>query len=101
MALREFGDREGSTWQVWESRPTPAHPDSAEARYFSRYRSDPSGEVPGRFTSGREAGWLTFTCGDQRRRLSPIPSGWEKADERALREYLARSDAVLPKRVAD
>jgi hypothetical protein len=33
-------------------------------------------------------GWLSFHCGASRRRLAPVPRGWESADEDQLRGYL-------------
>jgi hypothetical protein len=32
-------------------------------------------------------GWLCFECGDDRRRLSPIPKGWARASDATLEAY--------------
>ena len=41
-------------------------------------------------------GWLTFQAGREKRRLAPIPSGWEAAAERQLEQYCARAHPVRP-----
>jgi hypothetical protein len=93
MPLRELKDLDGRVWQVWESRPGPAAADSAEGRYFESQASK-AGEPITRFTAGRSGGWVTFTCGDERRRLSPIPADWHTASDAQLRNYLAEADQV-------
>jgi hypothetical protein len=90
MALREFADDAGRQWKVWDSRPGKPQPNSAEARYLTAQ----GGENAKRFTPGRGEGWLTFTSDTERRRLSPIPTDWERADDTALRRYLVSADAV-------
>jgi hypothetical protein len=57
MPLREFRDSSGVQWRVWETTPQPG------AVFDERLKS----------------GWLTFESADTRRRLAPIPSGWEEA----------------------
>jgi hypothetical protein len=36
-------------------------------------------------------GWLAFDCGDEKRRLAPIPSGWETAPEAELMALMAHA----------
>ena len=36
-------------------------------------------------------GWLSFDCGLDRRRLAPIPSGWESLDDEELAELCRRA----------
>jgi hypothetical protein len=57
MPLREFTDSTGVAWRVWDTVPTPV------SAYDERLK----------------AGWLTFqdTAGS-RKRLAPIPRGWEE-----------------------
>jgi len=62
MAYREFQDSGGLTWAVWETYPS--RPDVVNADW--------------------RAGWLTFRSGTQRRRLAPIPKGWEEATPNRL-----------------
>ena len=71
MALREFAGPDGETWLVWDTVP-------ASERLLSNFPE----------------GWLTFQKGDERRRLMPIPKGWENSTSIALRTYLARAEPV-------
>lgn len=61
MPVRDFIDANGVRWRVWSTVPRLTRglqPDFAE-------------------------GWLTFESEAERRRLAPIPAGWETtADER-------------------
>ena len=58
MAYAEFSDREGRCWRVWHTRPRLA-------------------EVLSRLPSEWKDGWLTFECDGDKRRLAPVPRGWE------------------------
>ena len=62
MALREFTDRRGNSWRVWETRPTT---DNVRPEL--------------------QDGWLTFEQGETRRRLAPIPERWAECSELELR----------------
>ena len=66
MSIRILMDQGGMQWQVFE-----VFPDSARA---SR------GQVPSSFRDG----WLCFQSPYERRRLAPIPLGWQMWDDRAL-----------------
>jgi len=57
MAIREFTDSAGIAWRVWSTTPR------AGAVYGESY----------------QAGWLTFESAGVRKRLVPIPVGWEEA----------------------
>jgi len=54
MAVREFSDKNGVLWRVWQTRPS-------RDIYLGKYRE----------------GWLTFECDGERRRLAPVPAAWE------------------------
>ncbi|MDB4905422.1 MAG: hypothetical protein JWO05_206 [Gemmatimonadetes bacterium] len=76
MAHRTIRDSLGTQWQVWETRPGP--------------RSKVSPQLMG--------GWLTFesvTSPPLKRRLVPIPAGWEGTTDSGLLEMLIRSHLVL------
>jgi hypothetical protein len=75
MASRELIDSTGAVWLVWETRPT------------TRVRLDPA----------FEAGWLTFQCGLQLRRLAPAPAGWDALTDAEL-ERLCRSATPVERR---
>jgi hypothetical protein len=57
MPIREFRDSDGRLWRVWGT--IPDHARTLGSLY--------------------ETGWLTFESGPERRRLAPIPAGWEEA----------------------
>jgi hypothetical protein len=64
MAARTFQDSSGAVWEVFE-----VHRSSSK---------------PGAVSSGLEGGWLSFVSGEQRRRLAPYPSEWERAGDEEL-----------------
>jgi hypothetical protein len=78
MALREFTDRTGCRWRVWDIRPEQM---PAAARAEDHLQNVIHG-------------WLAFepAGGGQKRRLSPIPARWEKATEEELERMLERAD---------
>lgn len=71
VPIRDFVDAAGVLWQVWSTVPYT----TGVARSF------------------RE-GWLTFECTHERRRLAPIPNGWEEASAAQLRVYCGRAEAI-------
>ncbi|MEJ7810879.1 MAG: hypothetical protein WKG32_10765 [Gemmatimonadaceae bacterium] len=108
MALREFTDTAGRTWQVWDTVPETAHEEQI-FRQSTRLQADAerraTDDEPGaavlpnrRFGPGREGGWLTFMTstsgGEDKRRLSPIPPGWADATEAELVAYMAQAEPV-------
>jgi hypothetical protein len=80
MALREFIDRTGCRWRVWDIRPEELHPATRAEDYLQTVIH----------------GWLAFepAGGGEKRRLSPIPRGWENATEADLESMLQRADPV-------
>lgn len=74
-----FTADDGAVWTVRAVRPARVT--------ASRTR------LPGDF----EHGWLAFENGEAKRRLSPIPDGWEELDEAGLRE-LCRQATPAPGR---
>jgi hypothetical protein len=92
MALREFVGDDGQNWQVWDTRPTTPAGDSprGDAREGPVEKAT---ELP-LISKKREAGWLTFTSTAERRRLSPIPDDWERADETSLRALARAADRI-------
>jgi hypothetical protein len=71
MAIREFTDSSGVKWRVWSTVP----------------------RVSGIYDMSLRAGWLTFESASGRRRLAPIPRGWQDADAARL-ELMCRSAEV-------
>jgi hypothetical protein len=76
MAYREFTDDGGTVWRAWDTYPGSA----ANVR------------------PGFEGGWLGFECEAERRRLAPVPDGWEQASDGDLRGMLARAQPNRPTR---
>jgi hypothetical protein len=78
-------------WDVWDVRPQTmgARPtDDTEQR--PRVRSPFSREL--------SDGWLCFEAGGIKRRLWPIPTGWEMMNERDLATLCARASTAPPGR---
>lgn len=71
MPLREFVDEDGTVWLAWSTFPRSG------------------ANVRPAFADG----WLSFQTGggEDRRRLVPVPQGWEAASENELRAYLRRA----------
>jgi hypothetical protein len=78
MGLRTLVDAGGTEWTVWDTVP--------EARR-------------GLVQAGFERGWLTFQCESEKRRLAPIPPGWEVATDEALEDLLRSASPVAPRPV--
>ena len=75
MAIRNFTDSAGTAWRVWST--TPAR-----------------GAV---LDDAHREGWLTFESADARRRLAPIPRGWEEVPTERL-ELMCRAADVVKRR---
>lgn len=117
MAHRTFTDAAGVSWQVWDVRPSwtwaerrrtdRRHGAVGSARDGRGQRDESSNggvreerRVSDRrgagtrqlvVRNGYEDGWLTFECAGQRRRLTPIPPGWEMLPDLTLGELCRRS----------
>jgi hypothetical protein len=64
---KTFKDRQGKTWDVWQVDPKQgSHAPVAEEFSF---------------------GWLCFESADEKRRLAPVPEGWERADDDTIEQW--------------
>jgi hypothetical protein len=82
--LRGFTDSTGVEWRVWEVFPTRAGmPSGAEALSRTSLKETP-------FANG----WLCFESVDAKRRLAPIPPGWEFASGEILAEFCLQATIV-------
>lgn len=103
MPSREFCAGDGARWRVWSVIPG-WRDDGERRRGYDRRSPDPVLRYAGperRTGDDRRArnpllapgfrdGWLVFERSGERRRLAPIPAGWERMTERGL-ERLCRS----------
>jgi hypothetical protein len=72
MAIRDFTDSAGIAWRVWSTTPR-------------------AGAV---YDESHKAGWLTFESANTRKRLAPIPRGWEEATPERL-ELMCRAAEIV------
>jgi hypothetical protein len=82
MAIREYVDPSGRTWDVWAVYPTIAI----------------SGQVP--VDSRAANGWLAFQCGNLRRRFYGPPDGWETMSDKQIGALWESAVEVAPPRAA-
>ena len=84
MAHREFTDREGQRWEVWEVQPSI---------------STDGVSAPG-LLLGEDAarGWLAFQSARERRRFYMPPEGWESFSEEQLSILCHHAVPVPPAR---
>jgi len=121
VAHRAFTDESGVHWQVWAVVPQWADRRAGKARRF-RPTDDPDVDPPVleqrrppdrrrglpdqfpriRLSGGLDGGWLAFEASGERRRFSPIPSGWETASDTEL-EQMCRiaAPARSPRRLTE
>ena len=98
MSYRTFVDRDGAYWQVWDSQPSKMERrasanDRRHQKRFSWGGPERRSGIDRRIVNQRRItlaegygrGWLTFESLVEKRRLVPIPRGWEQADNSALR----------------
>lgn len=86
MAVREFTDSEGRLWRAWDIRPEAIHPVTRAEDHLA---------------DCFVIGWIVFETpsGDQKRRLCPWPATWAERSDAELRELLAMSDPVPPRKL--
>lgn len=85
MAHREFIDSKQIAWAVWDVYPARGdrRAPMADRRQFIREEEDRRtviGVAGLRISPEYQAGWLAFQSGVERRRLAPVPPGWDKLD---------------------
>ena len=108
MPIRSFRTAEGVHWQVWNVMP--GRRDVVERRLGTDRRSpDPVFRYTGperRKAADRRrpalflspllaAGWLTFECPTEKRRLAPIPPHWEQLSEADLQRLCDTARRVV------
>ena len=107
MSYRTFVDRDGAYWQVWDSQPSKVERrmSSGDRRHLNRFSwvgaerrsgSDRRTTSQRRITlsEGYGRGWLTFESLVEKRRLVPIPSGWDHASNTELRTMCEQAKRI-------
>ena len=96
MAHRTFRDEHGREWDAWDVVPTTVERRSKQSSTIvpnssadRRTHAEARVVVP----ETLEKGWLAFQCGTERRRLTPIPPGWDEMTVAELIELLRRASA--------
>ena len=84
--LRGFTDSTGVEWRVWEVFPTKAGETLVNSSHTSLK------ETP------YANGWLCFESPVEKRRLAPIPDGWEFRDLTALEDLCREAAPVTGRR---
>ena len=84
MALRDFTDRAGRGWRVWDVTADAIHPATRGEDYMRDYID----------------GWLAFESMDglAKCRLTPIPPGWATAPVSQLEQWLHQAETVRGER---
>jgi hypothetical protein len=107
MPHRQFVDSKYTTWEVWDVEPSHAERrKSASDRRRSRRTSGERRQVEDRsrvrINSDLADGWLAFESKHDKRRLSPIPIGWEALDASALEQLCEQANSVgRPRRLLE
>jgi hypothetical protein len=107
MPHRQFTDSKHTTWEVWDVEPSDAErrarsKDRRRSRRTSGERREVQDRSRVRITSGLAHGWLAFESKHDKRRLSPIPTGWEAFDASALEQLLEQARSVgRPRRLLE
>jgi hypothetical protein len=78
---RMFSDTAGRSWRVFAVHPSMRVGRAAVRAAFAD-------------------GWLTFECGEETRRLAPIPEEWQTADEATLTTLCERAERSVHRRRA-
>lgn len=107
MALRTFLSSKGVLWHVWSVIPGSRQEDERR-RGYERRSPDPvlAYKGPERragadrrrratlFSAALAAGWLTFESPTERRRLMPIPPGWDASSDARLEQLCNQAQPV-------
>lgn len=109
MGLRSFVAPDGNEWRVWNVVPTLAF--HQETREWERRGQDVLAyDGPERRAEERPtampfvnpqlaAGWLCFESDSAKRRLAPMPPGWEEASDEQLAEFWRSAELVAQRKV--
>jgi hypothetical protein len=99
MPHRQFTDSKQTTWEVWNVEPSAAErraggQDRRRSRRTSGERRQVEDRSRVRVRSNLSHGWLAFESKHDRRRLAPIPTGWEAMDASALEQLCKQARSI-------
>jgi hypothetical protein len=107
MPHRQFVDSKQTTWEVWDVEPShrerrrPTH-DRRRSPRTSGERRQVEDRSRVRIKSALSHGWLAFESKHDRRRLAPIPTGWDALDASALEQLCKQATSIgRPRRLLD
>ena len=105
---RTFFDDLSRLWNAWDVMPAWGERRLANRRVRS---GDGARAVDRRLAERRRTrglrialpprlakGWIAFECGDERRRVAPIPDGWDALPEPQLRDLWRDAELLPPRR---
>ena len=107
MPHRQFTDSKRTMWEVWDVEPSHAERrtkegDRRQAHRTSGERRKVEDRSRVRIKSSLSHGWLAFESKHDRRRLAPIPMGWEAFDEAALERLCEQARSIgRPRRLLE
>jgi hypothetical protein len=107
MAHREFTDSRRITWNVWDVYPAlgDRRGPLSDRRHFRREAADrrtAPDVTPLRVSPEYTHGWLAFQSGHERRRLAPVPEGWQVLDDPDLERLCQAARPVgRPRRLVE
>ena len=78
MSHRRIVDDENKVWDVWEVVV------SGTPRRIV---------VP----ADMQSGWLAFQCGEERKRLAPLPVAWNEMSDTALLRLMSQAKPIRPR----
>jgi hypothetical protein len=96
---KTFKDRQGRIWDVWQVHPSAAERRFSQRRIADNERIDDAERRSGdeRRTGERDSrtpvaaeftyGWLCFETAGEKRRLAPVPEGWDRADDETIEQW--------------
>ncbi len=106
---RTFRDDLARLWNAWDVIPAWGERRSGERR--RRTEAGASRLVERRRRERRHLrgvrialparlahGWIAFECGEERRRVAPIPMGWDVLPDDGLRELWRDAEQLPPRR---
>jgi hypothetical protein len=106
MSHRQFHDKAGRTWEVWdvvpdrpERRRDPNAASTPKVRRERRRRNEYRDPRTGKLASG----WLCFETGTEKRRLAPVPTDWSSMSDEQLDELCneAQPSRSKPRRLLE